>query len=419
MFALVDCNNFYASCERLFRPNLIGKPVVVLSNNDGCVIARSNEAKALGIPMGAVAYQYKSFFKQHNVNVFSSNFPLYGDLSNRVMNIVGRYSPEVEYYSIDESFLKFSGFDYINLKSHCLDMKYKVEKWTGIPISIGIAPTKALTKVANRVAKKFPEKTNGIYIIDTEDKRVKALKWLKISDVWGIGKKHTKRLHRININTAYDFTLLSKNWVRSNLSILGLRLHQDLNGIPTLGLDSIKSKKSIACTRSFQNDLKTFDELRERVSTFAFECSKKLRLQKSVCRYIVVFIATNRHKDLNHQYTQSRVVTLPYASNSIQTINTYALLALKSIYKSGYNFKRAGVIVSDITKSNTVQLSFFNNEDPRFNTISKAVDFCNNHIKSDSVKIGSQDLNRKWKLRQEHLSQRYTTKLEEVLVVKV
>ncbi len=223
MFALIDCNNFYASCERVFRPDLNGKPVVILSNNDGCVIARSNEAKAIGIPMGAPAFKFDELFKQNNVHVFSTNFPLYGDMSNRVMNILSDFSPDMEIYSIDECFLKLHGFELFNLQEHGLNMRLKVVKWTGIPISVGMAPTKALAKAANRIAKKFPERTNGVYIIDTDEKREKALKWLKIEDVWGIGRQHAKRLQDIGVLTAFDFIKLSDDWVKKDMSIVGLR----------------------------------------------------------------------------------------------------------------------------------------------------------------------------------------------------
>src|SRR5690606_13210631 len=210
------------------------KPVVVLSNNDGCVIARSNEAKALGVPMGAPAFEFRELFEKHSIKVFSSNYALYGDMSNRVMNLLTEFTPEIEVYSIDEAFLKFNGFDFFNLQEIGERMKYRVTKGTGIPISIGFAPTKALSKVANRVAKKFPEKTNGVYVINSEEKRIKALKWLSIEDVWGIGRQHAKRLRAITINTAYQFTLLSDHWVRTNMSVVGLRLKHDLEGKPSL-----------------------------------------------------------------------------------------------------------------------------------------------------------------------------------------
>ncbi|HOQ50011.1 MAG TPA: Y-family DNA polymerase, partial [Candidatus Kapabacteria bacterium] len=232
MFALVDCNNFYASCERVFRPDLNNRPIVVLSNNDGCVIARSNEAKKLGIPMGAPAFQYEKIFKEFDVEVFSANFALYGDMSNRVMTILSDFSPEIEIYSIDESFIKFSGSSILRLNDIGLEMRQRVLKWTGIPISVGFANTKSLAKVANKIAKKFPEQTKNVYIIDNEEKRVKALKWLKIEDVWGIGRQYSKLLQKMDVHTAYDFTQLNDEWVKKRMTIIGLRLKRDLQGIP-------------------------------------------------------------------------------------------------------------------------------------------------------------------------------------------
>ena len=209
MYALIDCNNFYASCERVFRPDLVGKPIVVLSNNDGCVIARSNEAKDAGVPMGAPAFQFKELFEAKNIHVFSANFALYGDMSMRVMTILSTYCPEVEIYSIDEAFLDFNGFEQYDLQHYGEEMARVVYKSTGIPVSVGFAPTKALAKVANRIAKKFPTQTKGVFIMDTDEKRLKAIKWLKVEDIWGIGRRHAKRLNAIGVKTAYDFTQLS------------------------------------------------------------------------------------------------------------------------------------------------------------------------------------------------------------------
>ena len=243
MFALIDCNNFYVSCERVFNPKINKKPVVVLSNNDGCVISRSNEAKALGIPMGAPAFKYKKIFRENDIQVFSSNFPLYGDMSSRVMSILSKFTPNIEIYSIDEAFLKFEGFENYDLESYCQEIKNMVLKWTGIPISIGIAQTKVLAKVSNRIAKKFPTQTKGVYLINTEKKKIKALKWLKIQDVWGIGFKHAERLKNIKINTAYNFINIEDNWVRKNMSIVGLRLKKELEGKSVLDLEEVRSPK--------------------------------------------------------------------------------------------------------------------------------------------------------------------------------
>ena len=284
MFALIDCNNFYASCERVFCPDLNGKPIVVLSNNDGCVIARSNEAKAAGIPMGAPAFEYEKLFQQHNVQVFSANFALYGDMSNRVMTILSDYSPDMEIYSIDECFLKLKGFENYNLQDYGEQMSYKVTKWTGIPISVGIAPTKALAKIANRIAKKYPNQTKGNYIIDSEEKRIKALKWLKVEDVWGIGRQHSKRLNAIGVKTAFDFTQLDDEFVKKQMAIVGLRLKHDLQGIPTLDLEETQIKKNIATTRSFETNYTEYEQLAERISTFASSCAEKLRKKLRCCR---------------------------------------------------------------------------------------------------------------------------------------
>ena len=290
MFVLIDCNNFYVSCQRVFNPKLNNKPVVVLSNNDGCAISRSNEAKALGIPMGAPAFKYEKIFRKHNVEVFSSNFSLYGDMSSRVMRILSKFSPNIEVYSIDEAFLKFEGFENYDLESYCQEIKNTVFKWTGIPISIGIAPTKVLAKVANRIAKKFPNQTKGVYLINSEEKRIKALSWLKIQDVWGIGFKHAERLKNIKVNTAYNFINLEDGWVRKNMSVVGLRLKKELEGKSVLDLEEVRSiKKAIATTRSFEGTITDYEKIKERISTFSICCAEKLRV-KIVIVILYIFV---------------------------------------------------------------------------------------------------------------------------------
>lgn len=418
MFALIDCNSFYASCERVFRPDLRDKPVVVLSNNDGCVIARSNEAKELGIPMGAVAYQFEKLFKEHNVHVFSCNFALYGDMSNRVMNILNTYSPDIEIYSIDEAFLKFKGFERYDLNEYSLGMRKKIEKWTGIPVSVGVAPTKALSKIANKIAKKFSDRTNGVYILDTEEKRIKALKWTKIEDVWGIGKQISNKLKTKNIYNAYDFTNLPSEWVRKEFSIVGLRLQRELKGISTLDLDEVKTKKAIATTRSFKNNITDYGVIKERISTYAVLGAEKLRAQNTCANIILVFIQTNRHrKDLKQHY-QKMIVKLPYPTNSSITISKYAEHALRRIYKRGYAYKKGGVIVMGLVPENERQLNMFCEENPKHLSLMKTIDKLNASINGKKVRLGSQDLGRTWKMRQERLSPCYTTNFKEILVIK-
>lgn len=419
MFALIDCNNFYASCERVFRPDLNGKPIVVLSNNDGCVIARSNEAKALGIPMGAPAFEYEKLFRQHQVHVFSANFALYGDMSNRVMTILSDYSPEMEIYSIDECFMKLKGFDFVNLQEYGEQMRYRVGKWTGIPISVGMAPTKALSKLANRIAKKYPEKTKGCYIIDSEEKHIKALKWLKIEDVWGIGRQHTKRLKAQHVFTAYEFTQLPDSWVKKHLSVVGLRLKQDLQGIPTLDLEEVQPKKNIATTRSFETNYTQFEELAERISTFASSCAEKLRQQKSCCNSLMVFIHTNGHRKDLPQYSRNIVIQLPFATNSTIELSGFALQALKKIYREGYSYKKAGVIVQDFTPEDVVQQSLFENRDERHIPLMRTIDKLNMQFGQQKVRLASQDPKRVWKMKQEKLSPCYTTNLNDIITIHV
>ena len=418
MFALVDCNNFYASCERVFRPNLIGKPIVVLSNNDGCVIARSNEAKPF-VPMGAPAFKFKEVFKQYEINVFSCNFALYGDMSSRVMSVLNTFSPDVEIYSIDEAFLKFDGFDYFDLKEYGKEINRKVRGGTGIPISTGFANTKALSKVANRIAKKYPKKTGSVYIIDTDEKRIKALKWLAVGDIWGIGRRHADRLQFQGVKTAFQFTELSDSWVKKNMGIIGLKLKRELEGKSTLALEDIKRKKSIATTRTFETNYSKLLEVQERVSTFAVTCAEKLRVQKTCCNLIMVFVHTNGHRKELPQYSRSIVVKTDYPTNSSIDIVKYAVLGLKAIYKEGYQYKKAGVIVMELTSQSEKQLNIFTEENPKHQNLMLVMDGLNKKIGQKKLKLACQDLGPTWKMKQERLSPRYTTSLDDIIVVKV
>lgn len=418
MYALIDCNNFYASCERVFNPSLQGKPVVVLSNNDGCVIARSNEAKSLGIPMGAPAYQIKEIVDKGQVHVFSSNFALYGDMSNRVMTVLGTYCPKMEIYSIDEAFLDFTGFELHDLEKLGLEMRQKVLKWTGIPVSVGFAPTKALAKVANRIAKKFPERTQGVYTIDTDEKRVKALKWLKIEDVWGIGRRYAARLQEMKVLTAYDFTSLPDRWVRDMMTVVGLRLKHDLEGTPSIQLEDPKDKKNIATTRSFDSNYTDLKLIRERVASFAVSCSEKLRRQNSCCNSLMVFIHTNGFRDDQPQYSKNIVIKLPFATNSAIELVHFATMGLEQIFKTGYAYKKAGVIVMDFTPEDNQQLNLFDNRNVKHIRLMKAVDYINRSYGQQKIRLAAQDLGRVWKMRQEKLSPRYTTNINEIIVVQ-
>lgn len=415
----MDCNNFYASCERVFQPKLRNKPIVILSNNDGCVIARSNEAKPF-VPMGAPAFKYKDIFEEYGIAVFSSNYALYGDMSSRVMNLLTEFCPDIEVYSIDEAFLKFEGFEsHFDLQEHGNRIRHRITKGTGIPISIGIGSTKALAKVANKIAKKFPERTNNVYVISTNEQRLKALKWLKAGDVWGIGRRLVKRLEKIGVKTAYDFTLLNEQWVRNNMSVVGLRLLFELQGTSVLDLEVPLDKKNIACTRSFDKTYADFETISERVTTFAVVCAEKLRKQKSCCNAIMVFIHSNFHQKDSAQYAKSIVVNLPYPTNSSIELAKFAILGLNKIFKKDIFYKKAGVIVMECTPEAITQTTLFETSDPKHRIIMETIDDINRIVGKSKVKLASQDPNRTWKMRQEKLSPRYSTIISESMRIKV
>lgn len=419
MYGLVDCNNFYASCERVFNPFWNDKPVVVLSNNDGCVIARSNEAKLLGIKMGIPAYQIKTEIEQYGIGVFSSNYSLYGDMSNRVMSILSSFVENMEVYSIDEAFLDFSGFGHYNLKEYGEKIVQTTTKGTGIPVSLGIAPTKTLAKVANKFAKKFPGYKN-VCIIDSEHKRVKALQSTDIKDVWGIGRRHAKLLSGYNIKTAYDFTQLPMTWVRQKMTVVGERMWKELNGIPCIEMEyAPPSKKTICTSRAFGQTLTDLEGLKESVSTYAAICAEKLRKQKSCALSLMVFIHTNNFREDLPQYYQNSIVKFPVATNSTMEIVKYALMALKHIYRKGYQFKKAGVIITEIIPDSAIQTSLFDPLDrEKHSRLMTVVDQLNDGFKRNNLRLAIQEGDRKWRLKQERLSPCYTTRISDVLHFK-
>lgn len=422
MYALVDCNNFYASCERVFQPKFNGKPVAILSNNDGCVISRSNEAKAVGIPMGAPAFQIKELVKEKNVQVFSSNYALYGDLSNRVMAILGQFTPNLEIYSIDEAFLNFDGLTISDYHDYGIQMKTRVQKWVGIPVCIGFAETKALSKVANKIAKKFQDRTKGVYVIDSEEKRIKALKWTKIEDVWGIGYRMNKKMKAKNIVTALDFTAPQHEaWIKKEMGVIGMRLKYELEGKSVLDLEPIvDQKKSIATTRSFPKQIADFDLLRERVATFAAVCAEKLRKQNSCCHTIIVMLVVDKHTVQTSKYYFNMAVTLPYGSNSTLTISNAAISMLKKLHQGNEHlkFKKAGVIVTELIDENKKQLQLFDEENPKHLLLMKVMDGLNKKIGDKKVKLATQNLSLTWNMNQKHLSPKYTTNFKDILEIK-
>ena len=417
MFALIDCNNFYASCERIFQPQWQGKPVVILSNNDGCIISRSEEAKALGIPMAAPEFKIREMLKENNVKVFSSNYSLYGDMSQRVMGLMRQFTPNVEEYSIDEAFLNFEGVTVTNYKTLGAEMKNRVYRWLSLPICVGIAPSRVLAKAANRIAKKFQQQTQGVYVIDSEEKRIKAIKWLKIGDVWGIGSRYARRLKAKKVVTAYDFTLPHMEaWIKKEMGVIGMRIKYELEGKPVLEPDPITEiKKSIATTRSFPKQLTDYDLIRERVSTFATVTSEKLRRQKSLCHTVIVMLVADKHSIENPKYHYSKACTLPFATHSGITINKVALQLAKEIMGSTETkrFKKAGVIVTGLIPQGSKQLNFFTEENPRHDALMRAIDSVNTKLGTRKIRYGAQ-AGKTWDMKQNMLSPRYTTDINDI-----
>jgi DNA polymerase V len=419
MIALVDCNNFYASCERVFNPKLEGKPIVILSNNDGCVIARSDEAKQLGIPMGAPAFEWEDKFNQHDIQVFSSNYTLYGDMSARVMSLLAAYTPNVEVYSIDEAFLDLDNMP-VELFAYGQQIRQRIRQCTGIPVGIGIAATKTLAKAANKYAKKMHRQT-GVYAIDSEDKRREVLQWLKIDDVWGIGGRNRYFFQDIHgINTAWELSQLNEEFVRKKMGVVGVRLVKELNGIRCLELETQPEPKQNICTsKSFPNTIADLQELKAAIATHATRCGEKLRRQNSCAGFLQVFLQTNPFRD-TPQYNPGLTMKIPTPTNSTDELIYYAIQALNRMYRKGYNFKKCGVIVGDIVPASQVQGSLFDKADRgKQSSLMKALDKINRTMGQDMVKFAVAHSGKTWKMKRERLSPCYTTNIHDVLKIRI
>ncbi|WPO89853.1 Y-family DNA polymerase [Chryseobacterium sp. HR92] len=417
MIALIDGNNFYASCERIFNYEWRGRPVVVLSNNDGCAIARSNEAKALGIPMGEPYFKLKHFEKTHGLIVCSANFVLYGDISNRVVQITRRYCNDIEVYSIDESFLFLDG--YMDQYKKMVDLRKDVLQGLDLPTSIGMAPSKTLAKVANKIAKKFPEKTGSVYMIDTHKKLEAALKWFPLEDIWGIGRRYHDRFKNYGAHTAWDFTQFPDDFLRNEMGILGVRMKKELLGEAQYTMSIPEPKKMISTTRTFDTGHAEYDYVHERISTFAAECARKLREQKSCCRHVTVFIMTDRFKQNQVQYSDSFTVTLPNPSNSSIDISKFAKKALDKIFINGPKYRKAGVITSTFVPETERMTSMFDSDfHEKHKPLMNAMDLMNNRLGKQKIKLASQDIQRTWKMDQKHLSPKYSTSFYDSIILK-
>lgn len=360
MFALADCNNFFVSCERVFRPDLEGCPVIVLSRNDGCAIARSNEAKALGIKMGEPLFKIQHLVHKHNIAIFSSNMSLYADFSRRVRSVLRSYTPQIEVYSIDEAFLDLRGMGYEDLDTFAKHLSTDCRRLTGIPISVGVAPTKTLAKIAAQLCKQYPKLRGGCYMHREED-IIKVLKKFPIEDVWGIGRRSAPRLKDMGVVTAFDFRSLNEQWVRKYMGINGVRTWRELHSIPSIGFEHIaQSKQSICNSRSFATEIYAIEDLTEQIAKFAALTAEKLREQNSLCERLTIFAATNRfHGDELQQYGN---VVIPFTTPTNSTIHIVraAREAVGDIFTRGCGYKRAGVIASNITPIEGSLLPMFN-----------------------------------------------------------
>ena len=392
MFALADCNNFFASCERVFRPDLQGKPVIVLSNNDGCAIARSNEAKALGIRMGDPFFKIKGLVEKHGVAVFSGNMALYGDMSQRVRWVLEDFAPAVEMYSIDESFLDLRGMDNIDFDAYAKKISSECWKLTSIPVSVGIAPTKTLAKIASKLCKQYPKLCGGCYMHRPQDIE-KVLRKFPIGDVWGIGRKMTAKLHSMGVRTAWEFTRVPEHAVRKMFALPGLRTWKELNGEPCIEFeDGFEAKQSICVSRSFASEISDMEELSEQIANFASSMAEKLRQQRSVVTEMAVFAYTNRFKENAPQIYGNSLVHFEQPVNDQRIIVSRAVAAAHELYKKGYGYKKAGVVATHILQECDVVHSLFEDKQAteREQRLTTALDVINGTFGRGSVKLAVQ-----------------------------
>ncbi len=428
IFALVDCNNFYASCERVFNPKIKTDPVIILSNNDGCAVSMSSEAKELGIEIGTPIFKAQQLIKKHKVKIFSSNYALYGDLSRRVMDTLSLFTPEIEIYSIDESFLSLKGFDK-NLEEYGQKIKRTVKQWTGIPVSVGIAKTKTLAKIANRIAKKN-KLLNGVldFTSLSEGEIDSYLEKTSVEQIWGIGRQNSSKLNQIGIYTALALKNAPDNWIKKNLGgVVGLRTVLELRGNSCITLDEglSKEKKGITTSRSFGKPVEKLEYLEEAVSSYISRAAEKLRAQDSVANVISIYIKTNKHKKNDKQYSNSISYKLPYPTSYTPELVSYAINLLRRIYRKGYSYKKVGVLLLDIIPDNNkIQMNLFAKQEKILDNkkLMFDLDKINSKWGSNTLKLasnGTDKTNSNWRMKREFVSKRSTTCWNEIPVIKI
>ena len=399
--ALIDCNSFYVSCERLFNPKIKNVPVVVLSNNDGCVISRSTEAKKLGIKMGEPYFKVKELVRKNNVQIFSSNYSLYGDLSRRVMKVLKGFSDKIEIYSIDEAFIDLSHIKDENIENYGKKIRERVLKWTGIPTSVGISCTKTLSKVANHVAKK--NKTGVIFLKDNIDD---VLKNFDISDIWGVGRQLSKLYIKNGINNAYKLKNISNSWVKKSTNVLGAKTVMELRGIPCINLETEETKRKSCCvSRSFGRKVESLNKLKESITTHCLNAAEKIRNDNQTTRSITVFIRTSPFDKNRKYYSNSLTIDLPVATNNSLELVKVAIEGLKKIYKYGYFYQKAGVILSKLSEAGEKNLNLLTPIlENKSQTLMKAIDVTNAKYGRNVISVAQAGINNSWKMRREHSS---------------
>lgn len=423
MYALADCNNFFVSCERVFRPDLWDKPVLVLSGNDGCVVSRSNEVKALGIKMGVPLYQIRDLVEKHHIACFSSNFSLYGDLSARVMSLLRKHTTRFEQYSIDEGFITLDHVPPAERKTYCENLVREIYQGTGIPVSMGIAPSKTLCKVASKYAKKFPG-YNGACMIDTDEKRLKALAKFEIGDVWGVGRQTAAKLAALGISTALQFAEMSESRVQSLLHKPGLLTWRELHGIDCIDTSEMVSKQSITTSRTFANPITTLPLMEQQLANFCDTCARKLRMQKSLCAQLIVFAHTSRFRTDIEQCQIVQTVNLSIPTSDTRELLSYMLNAFRPYFREGVQFKKAGVIFSRIVPEGSVVADLFDERDrTRDAALQRTIDKIREKAGRNAILLATQLPTSKEQAAQvyksEHQSPHYTTELSQVLTIRI
>jgi DNA polymerase V len=416
--ALIDCNNFYASCERVFNPKLVGVPIVVLSNNDGMIIARSQEAKDLGIAMGEPLFKIQDKIKKHGVAVFSSNYTLYGDMSQRVMTILESFCPDVEIYSIDEAFLNLRGFEREDLTEYGRKIKNTIKKWTGMPVTVGIAETKTLAKIANRLGKKS-QKAGGVLNLYNSRFRNTALKRTDVEDIWGVGRQYGKLLRKHGINSAYELSLASDSWIKKRMTVMGMRTVYELRGTPCIKLEySPPPKKAIVSSRSFGKLTNSYEDVSQAVANYVTRAAVKLRKQRSATRILSVFLRTNPFKNEMPQYHNGVMVELPVPTDSTAELLEYATKGLVQIFKPEYKYHKAGVMLTGIIPYDRSQYAMFDSENRnRMKEVTEVMDSINERFGKETMFYASLGIKREWGMRREMKSPNYTTNWKELPIV--